>query len=610
MSVDTLICCSQGSTWQQWLCSWIQHLLPSMPLQDRYDLLRQEVDDLKSSLREAESELRITRHAFESQDGIMVTDVNNIILKVNGAFTRLTGYREDEVLGMTPSLLKSGRQDATFYRKMWNELRQHRCWQGEVWDKRKDGTIYPKLLTIKAITDDHNHVTNYIATFSDVSQQKEAKENIYRLAFYDPLTHLPNRRLLMDQLALALTNSQKHKGYSAIFFIDLDNFKTLNDTKGHDFGDLLLTEVAARLRTSVRQNDMVARFGGDEFLVILENISADEELATKGALRVAEKVCQAISHTYEIKGYHYHCTASVGISIFNGEDNIHEVLRRADTAMYQAKQTGKNTYRLFDPHLQEMIELKAELEADLRMVLSRNQLLLYYQIQVDEEQRAYGAEVLLRWQHSERGLVSPAQFIPLAEETGLILPIGHYVLKAACQQLKVWEQHDHTRHLVLSVNISIRQLCQEDFVSQIKAILEETQINPSRLKLELTESLIMEGTSDNVRKMLELQQLGIHFSMDDFGTGYSSLVHLQSLPLNQLKIDRSFVGNIVTNANDAVIVKAIIAMAAALDLEVIAEGVETREQMEMLSQYGCKAFQGYLFSKPLPLDEFQGLLLS
>ena len=608
MSVDNSICCSQGSIWQQWLCGLMQRLLPSMSLQDRYDLLQQEVADLRGSLRETESELRITRHAFESQDGILVTDANNIILKVNSAFTRLTGYREDEVLGMTPSLLKSGRQNAAFYRKMWAELREHHYWQGEVWDKRKDGTIYPKLLTIKAITDDHNHVTNYMATFTDVSQQKEANENIYRLAFYDPLTHLPNRRLLMDQLALALANGQKHEDYGAIFFIDLDNFKTLNDTKGHDFGDLLLTEVAARLRSSVRQNDMVARFGGDEFLVVLENISTDEELATKDALCVAEKVCQAISHTYELKGYHYHCTASVGITIFNGADNIHEVLRRADTAMYQAKQTGKNTYCLFDPHLQEMIERKAELEADLRMALSLNQFLLYYQIQVDAEQHAYGAEVLLRWQHPERGLVSPAQFIPLAEETGLIRPIGHYVLKAACQQLKAWEQREFTRHLILSVNISILQLCQEDFVTQVKAILEETGIDPSRLKLELTESLIMEGTSDNVRKMLELQQLGIHFAMDDFGTGYSSLVHLQSLPLNQLKIDRSFVGNIVNNANDAVIVKAIIAMAAALDLEVIAEGVETKEQMEMLIQYGCRAFQGYLFSRPLSLDEFQRLL--
>ncbi|MGY1487844.1 putative bifunctional diguanylate cyclase/phosphodiesterase [Methylobacillus pratensis] len=579
-----------------------------MELRDQCELLQHEVAELRKRLLKAESELRITRHAFESQDGILVTDANNIILKVNSAFTRLTGYRQDEVVGMTPSLLKSGRQDALFYRRMWNELREHHYWQGEVWDKRKDGTIYPKLLTIRAITDDRSHIINYIATFSDVSQQKEAKENIYRLAFYDPLTQLPNRRLLMDRLSLALVNSQQNKTYGAIFFIDLDNFKTLNDTKGHDFGDLLLTEVSSRLRSSVRQNDMVARFGGDEFLVVLEDISGDEQLATQGALRVAEKVCQAISHTYELKGYRYHCTASVGISILSGEDNIHEILRRADTAMYQAKQTGRNTSCLFDPHMQEMIERKAGLEADLRMAVSQNQLLLYYQVQVDAEQHAYGAEVLLRWLHPVRGLVPPAQFISLAEETGLILPIGHYVLSAACRQLKAWERHEHTRNLVLSVNISIRQLCQEDFVKQIRDILEATKINPARLKIELTESLVMEGTSDNAQKMLELQQLGIHFAMDDFGTGYSSLVHLKRLPLNQLKIDRSFVGNIVHNANDAVIVKAIIAMAAALDLQVIAEGVETREQMEMLRQYGCTAFQGYLFSRPLPLEEFQGLL--
>lgn len=592
----------------QWLNRLRRYLLPCRELENQYDLLRQEVADLRKRLREAESELRVTRHTFESQDGILVTDANNIILKVNSAFTRLTGYRQDEVVGMTPSLLKSGRQDATFYRRMWNELREYHYWQGEVWDKRKDGTIYPKLLTIKAITDERNHIVNYIATFSDVSQQKEAKENIYRLAFYDPLTQLPNRRLLMDRLSSALVNSQKNKTYGAIFFIDLDNFKTLNDTKGHDFGDLLLTEVSSRLCSSVRQNDMVARFGGDEFLVVLEDISADEELATQGALRVAEKVCQAISHTYELKGYRYHCTASVGISILSGEDNIHEVLRRADTAMYQAKQTGRNTYCLFDPHMQEMIERKAGLAADLRTAISQNQFMLYYQVQVDAQQHAYGAEVLLRWLHPVRGLVPPEQFISVAEETGLILPIGHYVLNAACQQLKEWEQHEYTRDLMLSVNISIRQLCQEDFVEQIRDILESTKINPARLKIELTESLIMEGASDNVQKMLALQQLGIHFAMDDFGTGYSSLVHLKRLPLKQLKIDRSFVGNIVHDPNDAVIVKAIIAMAAALDLQVIAEGVETPEQMEILRQYGCTAFQGYLFSKPLPVEEFQGLL--
>lgn len=583
-------------------------ILPSIVLQEECNRLHQELAGLQKRLGEAEKELRIMHHAFESQDGILVTDGNNIILRVNSAFTRLTGYGADEVIGMTPSLLKSGRQDADFYRRMWRELREHHYWQGEVWDKRKDGTIYPKLLTIKAITDDHHVIVNYIATFSDVSQQKEAKENIYRLAFYDPLTQLPNRRLLMDRLSQALINTKRNKSCGAIFFIDLDNFKTLNDTKGHDFGDMLLTEVASRLRNSVRQSDMVARFGGDEFLVILEDISSDEAIATQGALRVADKVCHAISHTYEIKGHHYHCTASIGISMFHEGFNSHEVLRRADTAMYQAKQTGRNTYYLFDPQMQEIIESRAGLEADLRCAVSNNQLLLYYQIQVDSEQRAYGAEVLLRWQHPDRGLVSPMQFIALAEETGLILPIGHYVLTAACHQLKAWERHEHTRDLVLSVNVSIRQLCQDDFVERIQEILDVTQINPGRLKIELTESLIMESTSGNAQKMLALQQLGIHFAMDDFGTGYSSLVHLKRLPLNQLKIDRSFVGNIVNNANDAVIVKAIIAMAAALDLEVIAEGVETQEQMEMLRQYGCSAFQGYLFSQPLPLEEFQVLL--
>ncbi|MCB5187467.1 EAL domain-containing protein [Methylobacillus caricis] len=569
-----------------------------------------EVLELKQQLKMAEQELRITRHAFETQDGMIVTDANNVILRVNRAFTRLTGYSQEEVIGTNPSILKSGRQNAAFYRRMWDTLRKHRFWQGEVWDKRKDGSIYPKLLTITAVADENNEVVNYIGTFSDVSQQKEAKENIYRLAFYDPLTQLPNRRLLMDRLSQALAGSLRNHSYGAVLFIDLDNFKTLNDTKGHDFGDLLLIEVAARLRNCIRQGDTVARFGGDEFLVILEGVSYDEDIATGGALNVAEKVCKAISHTYTLKGYNYHCTASIGISMFHGDDfTVHELLRRADTAMYQAKHTGRNTFCLFNPHMQHILEQRALLEADLRQALARDQFRLYYQMQVDAQQRAYGAEVLLRWQHPERGIVSPAHFIELAEETGLILPIGHYVLISACRQLKQWEQEESTRDLMLSVNVSIMQLSQADFVEQVKAILETTKANPNRLKIELTESLVLDSSSSNADKMAALQQLGIHFAMDDFGTGYSSLIHLKRLPLNQLKIDRSFVGNIDHNLNDAVIVKTIIAMANALDLEVIAEGVETEAQLELLRQYGCFAFQGYLFSQPVCLEEFHQLLL-
>ncbi|MDO9048362.1 MAG: EAL domain-containing protein [Methylobacter sp.] len=557
----------------------------------------------------AEQELRIAAIAIESQEGIMITDANKRIVRVNRAFTRLTGYSAEEVIGKTPTLLKSGRHNKAFYQTMWEKLIPEKHWQGEVWDRRKNGEIYPKWLTITAVTDPAGQVTHYVGAFTDLSEHKDAEAAIHRLAFYDPLTDLPNRRLLNEHLELAMTVSAHNRHYAAIMMIDLDNFKAINDTKGHGIGDQLLVEVAQRLKACVRQGDTLARLGGDEFVIMLENLSMEVDKAATQAQGVGEKVLKAINQPYLLGGHKHHSSASVGISLFtNHEATSEEILKRADAAMYLAKNAGRNTMRFFDPDMHALLESRVTLESELRQALSQNQLLLYYQIQVDDSRRVFGAEVLLRWEHPQQGLVSPDQFIPLAEETRLILPIGDWVLRTACMQLKEWANDPLTNDLHLAVNVSACQFSEPDFVKQLCKILVQTGANATRLKLELTESLVMHNVNEAIEKMEALKLLGIRFSMDDFGTGYSSLSYLKKLPLTQLKIDRSFVRDIITDPSDAVIVQTIIGMANNLGLNVIAEGVETEEQRACLERLGCLAYQGYLFGRPVPLEELEQLI--
>lgn len=564
-------------------------------------------DNTKIELALQES--RIAACAFEVQEGVMITDANNVILRVNKSFTKLTGYSPQDVVGKTPSILKSDHHDPRFFQAMWQTLLHEHYWAGEVWDKRKDGTIYPKWLTINVITNTAGEITNYVATFSDISHAKEAKENIRRLAFYDPLTDLPNRRLLLDRLEQAIIRSGRSRHHGAILFIDLDNFKALNDTKGHNFGDLMLIEVAFRLQGCLREKDTMARLGGDEFVVLLEDLSKTTAQAAAQAKLVAEKILDAINQPYSLQGHKYHSSTSIGISMFcNNEIAADKLLGHADTAMHQSKQAGRNMLHFFDLSMQAALEARATLEADLRQALSQQQFKLLYQMQVDSNRRILGAEVLLHWEHPERGLVPPMQFIPLAEETGLIMPIGHFVLETACKQLKAWEGKLHTRNLSLAVNVSTRQFRQADFIEQVRTILEQTGANPNLLKLELTESLIIDDIAGTIEKMQTLKSFEVGFSMDDFGTGYSSLASLKRLPLDQLKIDQSFVRDIAIDPNDAAIVKTIIGMANTLELDVIAEGVETEEQLKLLKQYECFSYQGYLFGKPVPLKEFERLL--
>ena len=565
--------------------------------------------------RRVEAELRITAIVFDSQEGMMVTDADGVILRVNRAFTESTGYAAEEVVGLKWILHRSGRQDAAFYDSIWDTVRRTGTWQGEVWNQRKDRDEYPVWLAISAVKGNGDVVTNYVGTYIDITQRKAVEDQLHQLAFYDPLTQLPNRRLLRDRLGHALAGTARSQNQGAIMFIDLDNFKTLNDTQGHDVGDRLLAEAAKRLQSAVRQGDTVARLGGDEFVIMLEELGADSLVAAQ-VEGVAEKILAALVQPYRLDlhaepGKHntlnYQCTASIGVTLFGAEGaSVDEVLKQADLAMYQAKDSGRNAIRFFDPDMQAAITSRVALEADLREAVEKGQFVLHYQPQVlGEGYRLTGAEALVRWHHPHCGVVSPDEFIPLAEETGLIQPLGLWVLETACRQLATWGAQPEMAHLTVSVNVSASQFRESGFVDQVLAVLADTGANPLRLKLELTESLLVSNVEEIITKMISLKTSGVGFSLDDFGTGYSSLSYLKRLPLDQLKIDKSFVNDVLTDSNDAAIAKMIVALGETLGLDVIAEGVETEEQCDFLLECGCYAYQGYLFSKPLPLASFE-----
>jgi diguanylate cyclase (GGDEF)-like protein/PAS domain S-box-containing protein len=463
-------------------------------------------------------------------------------------------------------------------------------------------------------TDRHGHALRIIGIHSDITEQKSVDGQIKKLAFYDHLTQLPNRRLLHDRLQHALAGAKRHGRSAALMLLDMDNFKALNDSLGHDVGDQLLVEVAQRLRDSVREVDCVARLGGDEFVVLLEDLDADELGAVQGR-RIAEKILGAITEPYLLelpavsggsRTYSHHCTSSIGVTLFADNSlSADELLRRADTAMYQAKAMGRNAIRFFDPDMQAEVTARAVLENDLRDAVRERQFLLHFQPQVDENGRITGAEILVRWMHPRRGLVSPHEFIPVAEATGLIHPIGRWIIESACARLSAWAAQPALANLTLSVNVSAVQFRDEGFMEHVLATLEPSAINPQRLKLELTESLLLDDVEGTIARMSTLKSRGVGFSLDDFGTGYSSLSYLKRLPLDQLKIDQSFVRDILTDGNDAAIARTIVALGKSMGLAVIAEGVETDAQREFLAASACHAFQGYFFGRPMPIEEFE-----
>lgn len=563
-----------------------------------------------SERKKAQEELHIAATAFESQVGMVITDSNTIILKVNKAFSEITGFGADEAVGQTPRMLSSGRHDIMFYAAMWQSLRLNGAWAGEIWNRRKSGEVYPEWLTITAVKGASSQTTHYVGTFLDITSRKLADERIKELAFYDPLTRLPNRRLLMDRLNVALATCNRHQRRGALLFVDLDNFKLINDTVGHHRGDRLLELVALRLTTCVRDGDTVARLGGDEFVVMLEDLSDHEIDAATQAEVVGVKIHTALSQAYQIEGTDYRSTPSIGITLFGGghHEAIDEPLKRADLAMYQAKSAGRNTMRFFDPKMQADVSSRAELEVGLREALRKNEFQLYYQPQIAGQNTITGVEALVRWCHPLRGIVPPGEFIALAEESDLILALGEWVLNTACLQLSQWQAHPEMAHLTIAVNVSARQFHHFNFTEHVLAALNRTGANPKLLKLELTESLLIKDIQGVITKMNALKTYGIGFSLDDFGTGYSSLAYLKRLPLDQLKIDQGFVRDILTDSNDAAISKMIVLLAESLGLSVIAEGVETDDQRRFLASQGCHSYQGYLYSKPIPAADLEELV--
>ncbi len=479
----------------------------------------------------------------------------------------------------------------------------------EVTRPRSNGRIHHISVSGDPVFDADGHFKGYQGIGTDLTAQKAAESQIRNLAFYDPLTALPNRRLLMDRLKHAMATHSRHARKGALLFVDLDNFKTLNDTLGHDTGDLLLQQIANGLSACVREGDTVARLGGDEFVVMLEDLSESLVDAATQAKAVGEKILLALNKSYKLGNYEHHSTPSIGITLFGeADESLEEPLKRADLAMYQAKASGRNTMRFFDPQMQEVVTQRAALQLSLIEALEKSQFLLHYQAQVDAAGQLIGVEVLVRWRHPDRGLVPPGEFIALAEETGMILRLGHWVLETACAQLAVWEKlapGSPLARISMSVNVSPRQFHQDDFVAQVGAIFARTGVNPRRLKLELTEGMLVANIEEVIVKMKALKQQGVGFSLDDFGTGYSSLSHLKRLPLDQLKIDQSFVRDILTDANDVAIAKMVIALGDSLGLSVIAEGVETIEQRHFLARHGCHAYQGYLFGRPMPVADFE-----
>jgi diguanylate cyclase (GGDEF)-like protein/PAS domain S-box-containing protein len=570
---------------------------------------REGISKSRSELKVYNEQLLIAATAFESQEGMLVTDADKVILQVNRAFTIITGYTADESIGKLPSLISSGRHDQDFYASMWESINNVGVWEGDVWNQRKSGEDYPQHLIITAVKGMDAIVTNYVATMTDISARISAEEEINHLAFYDHLTHLPNRRLLIDRLTQALAFSTRSGLEGALLFIDLDHFKTLNDSLGHAVGDLLLQQVAKRLLSCVREGDTVARLGGDEFVVVLEGLSEQTAEATLIAEAIGKKILTILNQPYQLAMHEYTSSSSIGVTLFNDHKSVvGDLLKQADIAMYQAKKAGRNTLQFFDTQMQDAITARVLLEGELRKALENRQFELYYQIQVDSSDQPIGAEVLIRWIHPDRGFISPEHFIPLAEAAGLIFTIGQWVLDTACAQLKAWQLNELTKELVLAVNVSAKQFRQLDFVAQVQATVQHHAINPNLLKLELTESLLLENIEDTIVTMNALNEIGLRFSLDDFGTGYSSLQYLKRLPLHQLKIDQSFVRDIADNSSDQVIVRTIVAMAQSLNLKVIAEGVETEEQRQHLLNNGCLHYQGYLFGRPVPLEEFLTLL--
>ncbi|MCX8086168.1 MAG: EAL domain-containing protein [Rhodocyclaceae bacterium] len=551
--------------------------------------------------RAAEERLRLFATVFSNaSEGMTITDAATRIVAVNPAFTAITGYSESEAIGQTPALLNSGRHEPAFYRQMWQSIETTGKWRGEIWNRRKDGVIYPEWLSITAVHDESGRITHYIGIFSDITERKEAEQRILYLAHHDALTGLPNRLLLDDRIEQALLKAKRSNQLTGLLFIDLDRFKNINETLGHEIGDELLVQAAKRLAATLRETDTLARHGGDAFVVVLPDLAQPQD-----ATQVARKLLAALGQPYRLAGHDLTVTGSIGIALFPEDgDSASELLRNAETAMYHAKEEGRNTLRFYaaDMNFASLGELL--LETHLRNALDRGELLMFYQPKVDARTgELVGAEALMRWQHPEHGMIPPGRFIPLAEECGLIAPMGEWALKAVCRQLRAWLDAG-LEPVPIAVNVSAQQFAQHDVAQVVAQALAESRIPPELLELEMTESLLMKNAEHTAAVLGALKGMKIRMAIDDFGTGYSSLSYLKHFPVQVIKIDRMFVQDIDAEGEKVKLAAAIIALAHGMDLHVVAEGVETEAQRDYLARSGCDQFQGYLFDRPLPAEAF------
>ncbi|MCF6345963.1 MAG: EAL domain-containing protein [Thiomicrorhabdus sp.] len=537
-------------------------------------------------------------------EAVVFTDAKGLIIDVNNAYQTITGYQRKELIGKNPNVLKSGRHDRSFYQAMWGEIKAQGHWSGEVWDRRKNGEIYPKWLMINAMLDEEGVATGYVGLFSDLSEQKEAEEKLEELSFYDPLTHLPNRILFHDRLSVGLSIAKREKHPLAVLLLDLDRFKIVNDSLGHNVGDELLELIAKRFVTLGRESDTVARLGGDEFAVLLPELSNAEDASV-----VAQNFIDVLLEPFCLSGQSINISVSIGVSIFPSDGaDVDGLIKRAELALYKAKEQGRNTYHYFSQELQDAVFEQLEMEDEMRHAILNQQFTLFYQPKISlKTNKITGMEALVRWIHPEKGLIPPDKFIPLAEESGLIIPLGEWILQEACRATAEWVKK-YDENLVVAVNLSARQFKSEDLLKTIQNTLDTFQLDPKNIELEITESCVMENVENALQTMKDFRKSRLRLAIDDFGTGYSSLGYLKQFPMNTLKIDRSFIMDLTPDSDDAAIVEVVILLAKKLGLDVVAEGVETDAQLAFLRAQGCQYVQGYLLSRPLPADEFEAFL--